>query len=334
MKIVCIGGGPAGLYFSLLMKLQDPAHDITVVERNKPCDTFGWGVVFSDATMDNMRRCDPVTATRVELAFKHWDDIELHFKGELIRSGGHGFVGIGRKKLLNILQTRCEHLGVKLVFEDAIKLARLLGERQGAGAGAGAPPQPIPDLLARYQAMRNVDMLRLQNAAWNAMAWFEVCGQRFCDQLEAPQFMVSMLTRSQRISHENLRLRGAARLGGCERWFARRAGVSVADGQPAPPPMFTPFAVRGLTLNNRVVVSPMAQYSAVDGLAGDCHLVHLGARALGGAPPRPASTGWRCTARTATCCRRSSRRTTGSTAASRPLMRCGSPAPSRPRAPT
>ena len=99
------------------MLFRSPAHDITVVERNKPYDTFGWGVVFSDATMDNMRRCDPVTAAQIELAFNHWDDIELHFQGELIRSGGHGFVGIGRKKLLNILQLRCEQLGVKLVFE-------------------------------------------------------------------------------------------------------------------------------------------------------------------------------------------------------------------------
>ena len=99
MKIVCIGGGPAGLYFGLLMKLRHPAHDITIVERNKPYDTFGWGVVFSDATMDNMRRCDPATAAEVEQAFNHWDDIELHFKGEVFRSGGHGFVGIGRKQI-------------------------------------------------------------------------------------------------------------------------------------------------------------------------------------------------------------------------------------------
>ncbi|MEO8120590.1 MAG: bifunctional salicylyl-CoA 5-hydroxylase/oxidoreductase, partial [Rhodoferax sp.] len=117
MNIVCIGGGPAGLYFGLLMKLQNPAHDITVVEHNKPYDTFGWGVVFSDATMDNMRLWDPVTAAEIQLAFNHWDDIELEFKGQVIRSGGHGFVGIGRKKLLNILQHRCEQLGIKLVFE-------------------------------------------------------------------------------------------------------------------------------------------------------------------------------------------------------------------------
>jgi anthraniloyl-CoA monooxygenase len=121
MKIVCIGGGPAGLYFGLLMKMRNPAHDITVVERNKPYDTFGWGVVFSDATMDNMRQWDPVTAAEIQQAFNHWDDIELEFKGEVIRSGGHGFVGIGRKKLLNILQARCEQLGVNLVFDTDVE---------------------------------------------------------------------------------------------------------------------------------------------------------------------------------------------------------------------
>jgi anthraniloyl-CoA monooxygenase len=452
MKIVCIGGGPAGLYFALLMKLRHPAHDITVVERNKPYDTFGWGVVFSDATMDNMRRCDPVTAAEIEQAFNHWDDIELHFKGEVIRSGGHGFVGIGRKRLLNILQARCEALGVKLVFdceaesdadypdadlviasdginsrvrtrhqtvfkpdivtrpnryiwlgtdklydaftflfektehgwfqahiykfddrtstfivecpesvwlahgldradadqsvafcerlfaanlqgarlmsnarhlrgsawlnfqrvtceqwslfngrsqvvlmgdavhtahfaigsgtklaiEDAIELAGLL-HAEGHGTDA------LPQVLERYQALRRVDVLRLQNAAWNAMEWFEVCGERYCDQLDAPQFMYSMLTRSQRISHENLRLRDARWLGGYEHWFARRAGLSLRDDERAPPPMFTPLTVRRLRLKNRVVVSPMAQYLSVDGVPGDYHLMHLGARAMGGA---------------------------------------------------
>ena len=120
MKIVCIGGGPAGLYFALLMKQADAAHDITVIERNKPYDTFGWGVVFSDQTLANMRRCDRPTADAIESAFVHWDDIELEFRGRTIRSGGHGFIGIGRKHLLNILQARCEALGVTLRFETEV----------------------------------------------------------------------------------------------------------------------------------------------------------------------------------------------------------------------
>ncbi|MFO1329312.1 MAG: bifunctional salicylyl-CoA 5-hydroxylase/oxidoreductase [Rubrivivax sp.] len=452
MDIVCIGGGPAGLYFALLMKRAHPAHRIRVVERNLPYDTFGWGVVFSDQTMDNMRRCDPESAALVQQAFNHWDDIELHFKGRVIRSGGHGFVGIGRKRLLNILQHRCEQLGVELVFEQEIEsdadfpeadliiasdgihsrvrtrheatfrpdivkrpnryiwlgthkvydaftflfektehgwfqahvykfdertstfivectedtwlahgldradpdasiafcerlfAANLKGERlmsnarhlRGSawlnfqrvscaqwslfngrshvvlmgdavhtahfaiGSGTklaledaielaalfdaqGHEAGHIPEVLQRYQAARRIDVLRLQNAAWNAMEWFEVVGRRYADTLPPEQFMYSMLTRSQRISHENLRLRDAAWLGGFERWFAARAGVDVPPERPAPPPMLTPFTLRSVTLKNRVVVSPMAQYSCVDGVPGDFHLVHLGSRALGGA---------------------------------------------------
>src|SRR5574337_1422791 len=115
------------------------------------------------------------------------------------------------------------------------------------------------------------------------MEWFEVCGKRYCDQLEPEQFMYSMLTRSQRISHENLRLRDKRWLEGYERWFAARAGVPLESDASAPPPMFTLYTVRGVTLKNRIVVSPMAQYSAVDGVPGDYHLMHLGARAMGGA---------------------------------------------------
>ena len=464
MRIACIGGGPAGLAFALLMKKLDPAHDITVVERNHPYDTFGWGVVFSDATMAHLRRWDEETAGAIEAAFAHWDDIVLEFKGRAIRSGGHGFVGIGRKRLLNILQARCESLGVNLVFdrevgsdaefadfdlvvasdgvnsvvrnayadllrpdvvarpnrfiwlgtkkhydaftfvfertahgwfqahvyrfdadtatfivecpedtwrahgldgmdtaasiafcervfarhlqgaalmsnarhlrgsawlnfqrircarwwvtaeerarrtdgaaraplvlmgdavhtahfaigsgtklalEDAIELANRF--RLAAEGGAEVSPAALPELLAQYQALREVEVLRLQNAAWNAMEWFEVCGTRYCDQLAPEQFMYSLLTRSQRISHENLRLRDAGWLEGYERWFE---GGRAAPAAKPTPPMFTPFTVRGLTLKNRVVVSPMAQYSAVDGVVGDYHLVHLGARAMGGA---------------------------------------------------
>lgn len=99
MRIVCIGGGPAGLYFALLMKKNHPEHHIRVVERNKPYDTFGWGVVFSDATMDSMKIWDAESAAEIQNAFNHWDDIEVLFKGTRQRTSGHGFVGIGRKKL-------------------------------------------------------------------------------------------------------------------------------------------------------------------------------------------------------------------------------------------
>src|SRR3954468_20026349 len=120
MKITCIGGGPAGLYFALLMKKQDPSHRIRVVERNKPYDTFGWGVVFSDQTLGNLQAADPETAAEILGAFNHWDDIEVNIRGHRMVSGGHGFCGIGRKRLLNILQKRCEELGVKLVFETEV----------------------------------------------------------------------------------------------------------------------------------------------------------------------------------------------------------------------
>ena len=120
MRILCIGGGPAGLYFALLMKLQDPAHVIRVVERNRPFDTFGWGVVFSDQTLGNLQLADPVTAQEISDAFNHWDDIDVHFKGRTVRTTGHGFCGIGRKRLLNILQDRCLELGVELVFETDV----------------------------------------------------------------------------------------------------------------------------------------------------------------------------------------------------------------------
>src|SRR5690606_3985628 len=120
VKIVCIGGGPAGLYFALLMKKNHPEHSIAVVERNRAYDTFGWGVVFSDATMESMIEWDPESADEIRDAFNHWDDIEILFKGTRQRTSGHGFVGIGRKKLLNILQRRCEELGVELIFETEV----------------------------------------------------------------------------------------------------------------------------------------------------------------------------------------------------------------------
>ena len=166
--------------------------------------------------------------------------------------------------------------GTKLALDDAIELARQF-DLHGHGR------EHIPAALAAYEEVRRVDVARIQNAARNAMEWFEVVGRRYADALEPPQFFYSMLTRSQRISHENLRLRDKAWLEGYERWFARKAGVPVNDNDRAPPPMLTPYRVRGVKLKNRIVVSPMAMYSATDGLINDFHLAHLGARAMGGA---------------------------------------------------
>ncbi len=166
--------------------------------------------------------------------------------------------------------------GTKLAIEDAIELRKQF-DRFGHERAA------IPAVLEAYEDVRRVDVARIQNAARNAMEWFEVVGARYADTLEPEQFMYSMLTRSQRISHENLRLRDPVWLEGYERWFATRAGVAPRGNGRGLPPMFTPYTIRGLTLKNRIVMSPMAMYSATDGLPNDFHLVHLGSRALGGA---------------------------------------------------
>jgi anthraniloyl-CoA monooxygenase len=166
--------------------------------------------------------------------------------------------------------------GTKLAIDDAIELTRQFDI-------AGHDAKNIPAVLAAYEEVRRIDVARIQNAARNAMEWFEVAGTRYAGTLEPEQLMYSMLTRSQRISHENLRLRDKDWLEGYERWFAKRAGAHLEPGGAVPPPMFTPFRVRDLRLHNRIVVSPMAMYSAADGLPDDFHLVHLGARAMGGA---------------------------------------------------
>ena len=131
-RILCIGGGPAGLYFGLLMKRRFPALEVTVVERNRPYDTFGWGVVFSDQTLQNLKKADPESAQQMADAFNHWDDIEVFYKGGRVRSGGHGFIGIGRKRLLNILQERCLALGVDLVFETDVTDDQALAQQYNA----------------------------------------------------------------------------------------------------------------------------------------------------------------------------------------------------------
>jgi anthraniloyl-CoA monooxygenase len=159
--------------------------------------------------------------------------------------------------------------GTKLALEDAIELA-------AASAGRGRPARGAGD----YEAVRSVEVLKIQNAARNSTEWFENVARYV--NLPPEQFAYSLLTRSQRISHENLRLRDRHYVEQYEDWIAEAAARAAARQQPMPP-MFTPFTLRGVTLKNRVVVSPMAQYSCVDGLPGDYHLVHLGARAMGGA---------------------------------------------------
>src|SRR3954447_16037129 len=120
MRIACIGGGPAGLYFAISAKLRHPGHEIVVHERNKPDDTFGWGVVLSDLVLDTLRENDPASAAAVEDGFAYWDDIDVTRDGRSIRSGGHGFCGIGRKRLLNILQERAAALGVEQRFTSDV----------------------------------------------------------------------------------------------------------------------------------------------------------------------------------------------------------------------
>jgi anthraniloyl-CoA monooxygenase len=441
MKIACIGGGPAGLYFAISMKLRDPRHEVEIFERNAPGVTFGWGVVFSDQTVDNLTANDPPSAAIIAAEFAHWDDIDVHIRGETITSGGHGFIGIGRKRLLEILQDRARELGVVLRFNaecdpadakwrdydlviasdgansrfrdaqadafgvdidvrankfvwlgtskvfDAFTFAfeetphgwvwahayrfapdastfivecsektwrglgfdrmdqvqsiaaceglfgkyldghalqsnathlvgsaawlnfrRIKCERWSAGnvillgdaahtahfsIGSGTklaledaiklaevlnrPGLSLEAAMDEYVAERNLEVLKLQNSARNSTEWFETLGRYL--HFEPLQFAYSLLTRSQRISHENLRVRDRGWLEQVERWFWARAGV---PGKTAPP-MFAPFKLRELELANRITVSPMAMYSARDGVPSDFHFVHYGERAMGGA---------------------------------------------------
>ncbi len=442
MRAICLGGGPAGLYFAISLKLRQPDADVTVMERNRADDTFGWGVVLSDETLDNLEANDPVSAKEIRSHFAYWDDIALHHKGHVIHSTGHGFCGIGRKRLLLILQERARELGVNLQFESEVKAASdymddydlvvaadglnsktrmefedtfqpdidvrrcpfvwlgthqkfdnaftfifektdkgwiwvhayqfdkdtatfivecsqetfdaygfgektqeetiaiceeifkdhlgghklmtnashirgsawikfprvlcekwshenvvLLGDASATAhfsIGSGtklalesaislakhvSDDADLPTAFEKYEEARRLEVLRLQSAARNSVEWFEDV-ERYLD-LDPVQLNYSMLTRSQRISHENLRERDAKWLEGAEKWFLEQAGAD--SNGPVRAPMFAPFQLRDMKLENRIVVSPMAQYKAVDGCPTDWHLIHYAERAKGGA---------------------------------------------------
>jgi anthraniloyl-CoA monooxygenase len=438
MRASILGGGPAGLYLSILLKKIDPSHDVQVIERNAHDDTFGWGVVFSDETMGNLEEADAESYRAITRDFARWDAIDVHVKGQSIRSGGHGFCGIARKRLLSILQDRARELGVGLTFKreiadvdalradadllvgadglrsvvrtrwqdvfrpsfdvrscryiwlgstqrlpaftfsfrenehglfqihayqfDAehstfivetdeeswrragldqasesesiaycekvfaaelaghpllpnrsswIQFTTLRNERWhhenvvligdaahtahfsiGSGtkmaledaialaAGIARHPGDLRAALAAYEGERRPLIGRTQTAAQQSLEWFE-SAKRYHRALEPMQLAFSLLTRSRRITHQNLAVRDPAFVARADAWLASRSSVALAG--KAPPPMFTPFRLRELELENRVVVSPMCQYSATEGMPDDWHLVHLGSRAIGGA---------------------------------------------------
>ena len=447
MRIAVIGGGPGGLYFSALAKQLGPHHEITVWERNAADDTFGFGVVFSDETLGGIEHADPAVYAQMQAEFARWDDIDVHFKGEVITSGGHGFAAMSRKRLLEILQARCADLGVtvhfrteapdvaglaathdlvlaadglnsavraryadrfrptldqrackymwlgtdkvfdafkfyicetpygvmqihgypfdahgstfiiemhddvwrnagfdtfaagdfapgesdeksialvkelfadvleghevmannsrwinfttvrnehwrhdnivilgdaahtahfsigsgtKLAMEDALALAACLHEHDS-----------VPAALEEYEVERKAVVLSTQRAAQASLEWFENIGQ-YTHQ-DPQQFAFNIMTRSRRVTYENLGLRDPEFVAAATEWFARHeAARGVAPGDVRPP-MFQPFRLGGLELANRIIVSPMDMYRAVDGMPNDFHLVHLGGKALGGA---------------------------------------------------
>jgi anthraniloyl-CoA monooxygenase len=442
LRTAVVGGGPAGLYLSILLKKARPDFEITLFERNTPQDAFGFGVVFSDETLDHFNDADAPTYEALTSVFRQWGDISVHHPGgRTFRSGGHGFAAASRRDLLEILTDRAYALGVDLRFSsdvpdlDSLPDADLIVGADGANStvrnsleahlrptidvrrnkyvwfgtpkvfdefnfifkdtpsgliwahiypysdqgstfivevspetweglgfdatadqtflpgssdefalskceemfseyldGAGLlgnnskwlqfptitceswhhenlvmmgdaihtahfsvgsgtklamedaialstavlEHEDLEEAFEIYEAQRRPEVDSLQRAAKASLEWFE--GVDRYRNIEPEQFVFSMLTRSQRITYDNLRVRDAAFMDDVDVWYA-----GSSDMDSVVPPMFHPYRVRGVELANRVVVSPMDQYSAVAGMPNEWHLVHLGSRAVGGA---------------------------------------------------
>ena len=442
MKVHVIGGGPAGLYYAILMKKAWPQTEITVFERNRPDDTFGFGVVFSDQTLDRFEAYDRESYRAIIGHFAYWDDIAIHFRGTTHRVGGNGFCGCSRSTLLKILSRRARSLGVQLKYQtdaspsapnirdadlvvaadginsrtremyaeqfrpsvemrpnkfswmgttrpfdaftfffrdtphgifiahcyqyqpgrstwitevDPQTFARagldkldeegsarfvekvfaeelqghelitnrsiwrnfptvrcerwvhenvvLLGDAKASahfsiGSGTklamedgialyeafrSSGGHDVTKALAHFEQQRRDEVERTQHSADVSLVWFEHVN-RFWN-MDPTRFAFGLMTRSKAITYDNLALRAPGFVAQADQVVARDTealGFAVDTARPVAP-MFQPFRLRNMMLENRVVVSPMCQYSAVDGLPADWHLVHYGSRAIGGA---------------------------------------------------
>ncbi|HJS71702.1 MAG TPA: bifunctional salicylyl-CoA 5-hydroxylase/oxidoreductase [Acidimicrobiia bacterium] len=447
MRVVCVGGGPGGIYLAILIRKARPDISVTVLERNRPGDAYGFGVVFSEETLDHFAAADVESFESLTKTFKEWGEIEVrHFSGGRFVSGGHGFAAASRKDLLGILSRRATDLGAELRFSTEVGRLRSIEDADlivgadgansmvrsaladevrpsidirvnkyiwfgtpkvfdrfhfifqdtpaglvwahvypfsdegstfivemspetwsGLGFGVTAPEvfpagasdekaraeceamfsdhldgnelvgnnskwlqfpmvtcqkwhagrvvllgdaahtahfsvgsgtklamedaialaglvvddTPIEEALVAYEALRRPEVESLQRAARASLEWFE--GADRYRGMEPEQFVFSMLTRSQRVTYDNLRVRDPVYMASVDRWYSTSEHDSPVETDPETPPMFHPFRVGGVTLPNRIVVSPMDQYSAVDGMPNEWHLVHLGSRAVGGA---------------------------------------------------
>lgn len=445
MRVACIGGGPGGLFLAVLLRQLDRAVEVDVFERNARDATFGFGVVFSDETLDVLAAADAESLRRIRAEFRSWGEIDICHRGTWTRSTGHGFSAIARLRLLQILADRAGELGANVRFETEAEAGDLAGydvvvaadgvnsqarrsreaaflpevemgtarfiwlgtrrqfesftflfeetengivqahcypyddktstivveldeatwRRAGLAASEDRRFEPgesdetalafteatfgrhldgegvigngsvwrtfptvrcerwydgnlvllgdavhtahfsvgsgtklamedavvlaaslaahgdVPAALADYQTVRQPAVESLQRAATTSQAWFESVA-RYHD-LPRHQFVFQLLTRSQRITYDNLDMRDPGLLAEIRTWFRSTVPASLRPSDVDTPPMFYPFQLRSLRLENRVVVSPMAQYSAVDGAPNDWHLVHLGSRAVGGA---------------------------------------------------